>query len=113
MLPLVAGYLSDQQHSARGGADLWLLNEGRIEELQLCPDGIVVANGVWRGAVNHVHQHLAALCVPQKLVPQPNARMSTLQKSCHITVRELAPSQYPWACPASKQSRAVLHNGCP
>ena len=82
MLLLVPCACNDHREQNWRGTDLWLLYEGRIEELQLCADGIVVPNGVWGGAVDHMHQHLAALRVAQELVPQPNARMGALQQTC-------------------------------
>ena len=57
---------------------LWFLYEGRVEELQLSTDGIVVADGIWGSAIDHMHQHPAALRVAQELVAKPDALMCSL-----------------------------------
>ena len=64
------------------GTHLRLLDERGVEQLQLSPYGIVVTNGVRGGAINDMHQHLAALCVAQELVPQANSSMRSLQQPC-------------------------------
>lgn len=59
----------------------------RVEQLQLLADGSVVAHGVGRGAVHHVHQQPAALAVPQELVAQAHPRVRALQQARHVCRR--------------------------
>lgn len=68
------------------GTHLRLLDERGVKELQLSPYGIVVTDGVWGGAINDMHQHLAALCVAQELVPQANSGMRSLQQPCSTII---------------------------
>jgi hypothetical protein len=48
----------------------------------MSPYGVVIANGVRGGAVNDMHEHLTALCVAQKLMPQADSSMRSLQQPC-------------------------------
>lgn len=69
-------------HADTAGVHLWLLSQDRVEQLQLVAQGSVVAHGVWRGAIEHVHQHAAALDVAQELVAQPMPHVCPLEQPC-------------------------------